>query len=227
MKKSIILTLLTFCTSFSTAIFAVEPTGDATFQDLLKEFPQGKLPYTLTADALKHQLLQQYELETRRTKSKVVNRISRKYYTLLPDMVRFSRIAKMPEPVMALESKTNYALIYTVTHYGVEYKVAVYDKQGAFLYNQVLAFASQETLQAVVLDENLKATFSMYDLIWEKDIKKEGYKKNNIKTLTLAKKSVVDLTIVPKSEKKEQKEPANIPKSEPVQSKKQPTVIRV
>jgi hypothetical protein len=39
MKKSIILALLTCCTSFSTTIFAVELTGDATFQDLLKQFP--------------------------------------------------------------------------------------------------------------------------------------------------------------------------------------------
>ena len=228
MKKSIILTLLAFCTSFSTAIFAVEPTGDATFQDLLKEFPKGKLPYTVSADDLKHQLLQQYGLEKQTGKSKKVDRISRKFHTLLPDMVRFSRIAKMPEPIMALESKTNYALIYTVTHYGAEYKVAIYDKQGQFLYKRVLASASQSELQAVVLDENLKATFSTHTLVWERDIEKEGYEKNRIKSITLTKKDVVDLTIVPEAEKKEQKEPLvpNAPKKSPVQSKKQPTIIR-
>lgn len=228
MKKSIILTLLTLCTGFSSRLFADEPTSDGTFQGLLKEFPQGKLPYKLTADALKHMLLQQYGLETGRAKSKTANRISRKYYALLPDMVRFSRIAKMPEPIMALESKTNYALIYTVTHYGTEYKVAIYNKQGAFLYKKVLAFANQDSLQAVVLDENLKAIFSTHAIVWEKDIKKEGYEKNNIKTITLVNESVVDLTIVPESEKKEQKEPAtpNMPKNPPAQTKKQPAIIR-
>jgi hypothetical protein len=229
MKKSVILAFLTFCTTFSTPIFAVEPTGDVTFQKLLKEFPQGKLPYKLTTDVLKQELLQQYGLGTSQSKSKVSNsnRLSMKYHSLLPDMVPFSRMARMPEPVMALESETNYALIYMLSRYKPEYKVAIYDKQGQFLYKKILAFAQKDEIQAVVLDENLKATFSTHAIVWEKDVSKEGVEKNAIKSVTFTKEAVVDMTIVPESEKKAPKESTpNVPKSPPAQSKKQPAIIR-
>jgi hypothetical protein len=229
MKNSVILAFLMCCTGFSNPIFAVEPTGDVTFQKLLKEFPQGKLPYRFTADALKHELLQQHGLEAGQPKSKVYssNRLSIKYHSLLPDMVPFSRMARMPEPVMALESKTNYALIYMLYRYKPEYKVAIYDKEGHFLYKKVLAFAANKEIQAVVLDENLKATFSTYALVWEKEIEKEGFVKNAIQTVTFTKEFVMDMTIVPASEKKEPKESIpNAPKSPPAQSQKQPAIIR-
>jgi hypothetical protein len=230
MKKSIILTLLTFCTSFSTAIFAVEPTGDATFQDLLKQFPKTQLPYSLSAEALKHELLVRYgiEKEADSKKTKTTGRLNYKYRQLLPDMSHFSRSPQMPTPVASLETKTHYALIYTLDRFEVEYRVAIYNKKGEFMHKRTLAVAHNDVIQSVLLDENLSATISKHQIVWEKDIEKHGYEKNKVKSFKVQNTEIVDITAPEKTEKQEKKHPKTpiVPKASPVQQQKQPAVIR-
>jgi hypothetical protein len=229
MKKSIILGLLTFCTSFSAAIFAVEPTGDATFQDLLKQFPKSNLPYSISADALKHELLVRYGIEKEaETKKKPTNRLGYKYSSLLPDMSRFSRSPQMPSPVASLETKTYYALIYTMDRFEVEYRVAVYNKKGEYLHKRILAAAHNDVIQSALLDENLNATVSTHKIVWEKDIEKHGYEKNKVKSFKVQNTEIVDITVPEKTEKQEKKHPKApiMPKASPVQQQKQPAVIR-
>ncbi len=229
MKKSIILTLLTFCTTFSTAIFAVEPTGDATFQDLLKQFPKNNLPYSISAEALKHELLVRYGIEKEaETQKKYTSRLNYKYRSLLPDMSRFSRSPQMPTPVASLETKTHYALIYTLDRFEVEYRVAIYNKKGEFLHKRTLAIAHNDVIQSALLDENLNATVSTHKIIWEKDIEKDGYENNKVKSFKVQKTEIVDITVPETTEKQGKKHPKApiVPKASPVQQQKQPTVIR-
>jgi hypothetical protein len=231
MKKSIIFALLTFCTSFSAAIFAVEPTGDVTFQDLLKQFPKNNLPYSLSAETLKHELLVRYgiEKEEKNATQKTFNgRLNYKYRQLLPDMSRFSRAPLMPTPIAALETSTNYALIYTIDRYDVEYRVAIYNKAGEFLHKRVLASAHKDAIQSALIDENLNATITTHAIIWERDVEKEGYEKNKVKSFKVQKTEIVDITLpenTEKQEKKSRKTPIS-PKVPPVQQQKQPAVIR-
>jgi hypothetical protein len=231
MKKSIILTLLMLSTGFATTIFATKPTPEQAdkprFEDLLNEFPKGTLPYTLSADALKQEFVQERGVE-RSKAQQIIPKKRIQNHLLLPDMPRFSRMPAMPEAVMALESKTHYVLIYTRGRYLGGYQAAIYDKKGRLFYNMEVAHANQDEIKSFSLDENLNATFTMYELKWKKNVETAGYAGNKIKSMTLQKTNVVDMTVLPKSEEKEPQAPKlPIPdKKAPAEIKKQPAIIR-
>lgn len=233
MKKSIILTLLMLSTGFATTIFATKPTPKQAdkpgFEDLLNEFPKGTLPYALSADALKQEFVQERGVERSKAQKIIPKKLIR-YHSLLPNMTRFnfSRTPNMPEAVMALESKTHYVLIYTKGRHFAEYQAAIYDKKGHLFHNIEVAHANQDEIKSFSLDENLNATFTTYELKWKKDVETAGYAGNKIKSMTLQKTNVVDMTVLPKSDEKEPQTPKlPIPdKKAPAEVKKQPAIIR-
>jgi hypothetical protein len=96
------------------------------------------------------------------------------------------------------------------------------------LHKQILAVAHNDVIQSALLDENLNATLATYKIIWEKDIEKDGYENNKVKSFKVQKTEIVDITVSERVEKREKKHPKApiVPKAAPVQPQKQPAVIR-
>jgi hypothetical protein len=224
MKRNIILTVLFLSAKFAGA---TAPNADADFKSLLKLFPKGTFPYAITMESLKKDLLIRNGVETdkKSTQTQRRTRIGRQYYALLPDMAPFSRAPVMPEAIAALESPNNYALVYTFGHYDIDYRIAVYSKNGEFLFKKPIAFAETDKIQEVVLDENLKATFTTHNIAWAKDVEKHGFEKNKIKEIKIQKKELVDLAQLAKESLPNKDKKKNKPKSTPSVGK-EPEVIR-
>lgn len=198
MKKVTLLQLLLFAGAsvlFTTTSNAQNVAGaQATFQEFLKQFPAGQLPYSFGEQDLRTQL------ETRAGGEKT-KRLAWEFYEFLPDLeenVRTNRMPVYPEPVVYFETKQYYAVVYNTGRKFARqfktYNIAVFDKQGKYIASRCIAGVNPTALAAATIDEHLQVTIKEYSINWEKDYMTNGLDGNNIIGLTPTTTRTLDAT---------------------------------
>lgn len=167
--------------------FAI-PTDNTepTFSEFLGEFPSGRLPFAISVETLRQDLLA--GIETQHDEEADINpvykRLGYRYAGILPalDRTRFSRSPEYIEPVMAFSTRQGHAVVYKfVRAYNnlyCYYGVTSYDPDGVILNEQTFASRGPQTLMSGALDADFVLTNANYDLMWEKPTE-DGYTQDN------------------------------------------------
>lgn len=162
MKKSTIIPALTLVFA---SIFALNLNGQApSFQDFLAQFPTASLPYSLDAQSLQAKV-------TGTAAAEKAKRMGWEYYEFLPELERsaeFSGMPVHPEPVAKFENGQYYAVLYNLARGfskgSKTYSVSLFDKQGAYVSTHFVASVNANEITAVMIDNQLKATVSLFHL---------------------------------------------------------------
>ena len=168
--------------------------GEATFEELLAQFPKGTLPYSLTTNVLRNHVDTMAYAEHRNVEKKVLPRAFRSFFPNLESERKFSRMPPpLPEPFLAFEANGKHVLIYFTNRFGKSYYVSTFDAKGKLISEKPFAEVSLEYMTTATLDENLDLTRLNYDIIWDKPNDENGYKNCKITELKLIKRTIESL----------------------------------
>jgi hypothetical protein len=170
--------------------------SNASFSELLKLFPKGTLPYSLTANVLREQFTNDigmtYE-QSAAIKKNVLPRDFRKFFPSL-DSKKFSRMPPpIGEPFLAFEADGKHVLVFVTRRGGSYYQVATFTKKGKLISERHFAHANYYDINEVLLDTNLNLFCNSYGVNWDKKPDNNGYKDCKITGLTLQRKTVESL----------------------------------
>ena len=182
--------------------------GDVTFEDFLKQFPAGSLPYALDEKALQSRL----ELEVARLNdpenyvAPIRQRLKWEYYQFLPSLKQSSMFSRNPvtaEPVAAINTDRYHVVIYLTgrgfsRNYG-EYYVAVFNNKGRHIATNLVGSVYPTTLVSFELDKILQVNTKTWQVNWEKDYDEHGLEDNKITGLAFLEAKSFDATKPPKT----------------------------
>ena len=171
--------------------------GGADFAAFLKLFPKGQLPYAITQEDLKKDLLKLSKGESNNYDKKAV-KIDYRQQKFLPLIAesRFSRIPISAEPVISFETEKHIAVIYNMGrgYSNKNYAVTVFNKKGEHISSYYMASARTSYMQTASITPDLAMTTNKYDIKWQNDVAEKGLKGNTISNLILTQTDTVDLT---------------------------------
>jgi hypothetical protein len=155
------------------------------------------LPYSFSEQDLQHQL------DVRSGNANVSekpNRLAWEYYDFLPELEKIAEENNMPvypEPVVAFETESSYAVVYNtgrvVAKQYKTYYITLFTKDGTHQDTYCIAGVEPESLTAATLDQELQVTIKKYQVSWEKDIDEAGVKGNSVKGIDLLETEQFDL----------------------------------
>ena len=168
------------------------------FQDFLQQFPSGDLPYSFSEQDLQHQLDIQIGLADASSKPQ---RLGWEYYDFLPDLEELAEEMQMPiypEPVVAFETESSYAVVYNTGRAFAQqfkaYNIAIFNKDGEHQATYTIAGVEPETLTSATLDEALQVTIKEYEVKWEMDVEEAGMEGNAVNSIDL--KETRNITLI-------------------------------
>jgi hypothetical protein len=196
MKKILLLAALpVLCLVLISATFikkgdsnTIAASGGATFQELLKEFPKGTMPFTVSVSEMRDIMS-----PPKNSRPRALGTLSTKYGRILPDATgsKFSRMPEEVAPIKAFETPDNYVLVYLMGHFRYfgsgQYYAAVFDKKGNLKNKALLASFGHNTITSGNLAANGTITRTEFDVQWTED--GEG----SIKSITKKKTDTVAL----------------------------------
>jgi hypothetical protein len=166
------------------------------FEELLKYFPKGNLPFHLTTKILQEQALtftNDYYCNNLVVKKNILPKEFRKYFPSLEDSYK-NRLSRMPpaagEPLISFDAEDKHILVYFIWRGGYTYQVATFDNKGNLINEKVFAVASLSQIVEVNLDKKLNLNYTFYTVNWDKKPNVDGYKDCKITSLNLIKKTV-------------------------------------
>jgi|1048.fasta_scaffold01859_3 hypothetical protein len=170
---------------------------NASFEEFLSQFPKASLPYSLSQEALRSQLEQ-------RAGNQPVERpklLEWQFYEFLPALeedARTNRMPVYPEPVVALENETHYAVIYnTGRNFARQYKtynIAVFEKNGKLVATRCIGGVNPVMLATAHINKDFIITIEEFSINWAKNYSTHGIEGNSILGLTRINTRIVKAT---------------------------------
>ncbi len=172
-------------------------TGKVTFEQLLKQFPKGTLPYSLTTNMLREELTTMSQGDaTTKVERHSLKRAFLRFLPLVNDNSMFSRMPMpLPEPFLAFETNGKHILVYFTQGYSSykTYYVSTFTNTGKVISEKQLSHVGLSSIVDATINENLDLTRFYYTVIWNKKPDKNGYKNAKIVELKLTKKTTESL----------------------------------
>ncbi len=173
--------------------------GGEEFAAFLKLFPKGQLPYAITQEDLKKDLLKLTEGESKSYDKKAPKvKIDYRQHKFLPLIAesRFSRIPISAEPVISFETEKHIAVVYNIGrgYSNKNYAITVFNKKGEHISSYYMASARTSSMQTASITPDLTMTTNKYDIKWQNEVAEKGLKGNSISNLVLTQTDTVDLT---------------------------------
>ncbi|MCC6462503.1 MAG: hypothetical protein IT260_18690 [Saprospiraceae bacterium] len=202
------------------------PGTEQEFQTFLKQFPLAHLPYELSAATLKDNMMAGLRLDDDRDPLDVQELVipERKSVDDPKGFIPGSRASKMSrvplfdEPVSRVETEQYVGVIYNQSrgynHLYNAYWIAVFDKKGILMANNLIASTSRTAITSTRIDEQLIAHSETYKIHWKNDLNQNGTLGNEITGLGRDSATEIDLKKPAEAPQKKKNKPAA--KREPV-----------
>lgn len=216
-----LLAAFSYRTSHTTA-----PGTEQEFQTFLKQFPLAPLPYELSAATLKDNMMAGLRLDDESDPLDVQELVipERKSVDDPKGFIpgnRSSKMSRVPlfdEPVSRVETEQYVGVIYNqsrgYSHLYNAYWVAVFDKKGNLIANNLVAGTGRTEINSTRIDEQLIAHSETYKIHWKNDLNQNGTLGNEITGLWRDSAIEIDLKKAKEAPVKKKNKPAA--KREPV-----------
>lgn len=208
------------------------PGTEEEFQALLKQFPLAPLPYEISANTLKDNIMASLRLDDEYDPLAADKDVVTPAPTVLEDVVspfpksledpkgfipgsRSSKMSRVPlynTPISRVETDQYVGLIYNQTRgYSQLYNaywMAMFDKRGNLISSNLIASTSRSIINSVRIDEQLIAHSESYKIHWKNDLNQNGTLGNEITGLGRDSATEIDLKQATEVPQKKKSKPA-------------------
>lgn len=168
----VVLTMWSMLTAFRLPQMLLSNHEEATFQEFLKAFPEGKLPFALSVETLRE------HLEAHRSKDKKSPLQKKRLNSTFTDFLiseqerEFTRSPLTVDALMTTKYENKHLIIYAVgrgLRGHLDFFAGLYDAKGLLLKRELFASSNTSEFIEGSINKNLQIKTTTYDIFWSQE----------------------------------------------------------